>query len=278
MADLIDVENVLVSLIAAAVYLNGTGSASIANADIRVFAGWPISANLDADIAAGKINISVYSTLIERNTTRYSKDWQQQSAPVQTLTLTIAGQTVTVGGTVSTPQNVMLMVNRAPYVYAVQAGDTLTSIATALSTLVAGASNVGAVITLPGTANLSAARVGASGTSIREIRRQERVFQIVIWAPSQASRDLVAAAVDVTLAGMEFISLPDQSLGRIIYRGSPMTDGLQKVGIYRRDLNYSVEYATTQTKVDTQITQEQLNVSVQNDGSTQYTTPRITYF
>ncbi len=277
MADLVDVENALVALIAQTLYPNGTSQPSITGVPTVAYVGWPSAANLDADLAAiatgaGKIHVTVFPTAIERNTTRFPKAWQPQVAPVQTLSLSVNGQQVTVGGTVATPQNVMLMVNRSPVVYAVQATDTLTSIATALSLLVSGASSAGAVVTLPNSAVISAARVGASGTSIMEIRRQDRVFQISIWADTPANRDLTAQVVDVALATTEFLTMPDLTAARLIYRNSMVDDMVQKANLFSRNLMYSVEYATTVTQLETQITQDQLNVNVAVAGVAPYVT------
>jgi len=285
MSDLIDVQNSLVSIVAAAAYPNGTGQASVSGSPIVVYAGWPTASRLDTDLIAGKAHITVYPTLIETNKTRYSKDWQQQSINTATITAAIVGQTVVIGGAMPSPftaHNVVAMVNGLPYVYAVQAGDTLTTIAAALAALIAvgvtGTTSSGAVITMPSTANITAARVGVTGTAIREIRRQERVFQITVWANTPAQRDAIGSALDIALAATEFLTMPDGYGARMIYRNSHVTDDLQKAKLYRRDFQYSVEYATTQTEVETQITQEQLNTSVQNDGSTQYTAQRTTYF
>jgi hypothetical protein len=197
---------------------------------------------------------------MERNTTRFMQRWQDVTLPVQTLTLTVNGQQVTVGGTVKTPQNVMLMVNRAPVVYAVQPNDTLASIATALSALAGGAS-LDATITLPSNAILTAARVGASGTAVNEIRRQEKVFMITVWADTPAHRDICTQVIDVALAGIDFLVFPDTSAGRLIYKSTAVDDMVVKANLYRRDLCYSVEYGTFQTAITTQITQTQLNVS-----------------
>ncbi|MFC6520130.1 hypothetical protein ACFQAT_10455 [Undibacterium arcticum] len=139
MADLTDVGSALVALIAQTVYPNGTGQASVANTGVRIYQGWPNPQQLDADLKLGICHVSVYPRTEERNVTRYSKDWQQLSVNTPTLTLTISGQTVTVGGTVppaNNPQNVTVLANRQPYIYAVQVADTLTSIATALATLI----------------------------------------------------------------------------------------------------------------------------------------------
>jgi len=78
MADISEVLVVLAAQAAAAVYPNGTGQASVANCDIRVYPGWPNAAALDNDLLAGKVNISVYPTQSEKNTTRYERRWQTQ--------------------------------------------------------------------------------------------------------------------------------------------------------------------------------------------------------
>lgn len=275
MADVIDVQNALVALAAQFLYPNGTAQACAAGVPVRIYAGWPQANSLDSDLAAGIAHVSIYPTRIERNTTRYPKDWQTLAINAATLTLTAAGLQITVGGAMPAQffaQNVMAMVNGQPYVYATQAGDTLTSIATGLATAIAagvpGTSSAGAVITLPAGALIDAVRVGATGTSIREIRRQERVFQIIIWADTPAHRDAIAAVIDPALADMPRITLADQSAARLIYRDSPIMDGLQKEKLYRRDLHYMVEFATTQTATDAQVTQIGIAEAVQPDGAT----------
>lgn len=290
MADLVDVENALVAKIAQTLYPTGTGNPSVIATPVIIYAGWPTASRLDADLlalsqGAGKIHVTVFPTKTERNTTRYMRQWQNVTLPAPSLTLTVSGQQVTVGGTVATPQNVMLMVGYKPYVYAVQPSDTLTSIATALAALISGASaggaldtesgsalttesgsilmteSAGPVITLPTNAILTAARVGASGTAIQEIRRQERVFQITIWADTPAHRDVATQAIDVALANIEFLVFTDTSAGRLIYKSTWVDDMVSKAILYRRDLLYSVEYATTLVNTTTQITQTQLDVN-----------------
>lgn len=282
MADLVDVENELVQLIASTIYPNGTSQASVTGVPTTIYVGWPTASNLDADLAAlaiggGKMHVTVFPLDAERNTTRYPRAWQQVQAPAVTLTLTQAGQQVTVGGTVSTPQNVVLMVGYKPYVYAVQATDTLASIAASVAALISGATAAGAVITVPNSLLITAARVGAAGTNIMEVRRQERVFQITVWADTPAHRDAAAQAIDVALAQMEFITLADQTAARLIYRGSFVDDMVQKANLYRRDLRYSVEFATTVTETDTQITQTQLNTSAAVAGVLPYQPVATTY-
>jgi hypothetical protein len=283
MSDLIDVQNMLVSLVAAALYPSGTGAASVSGNPIVVYPGWPTASQLDADLLVNKAHVSIFPTDIETNKTRFSKDWVPQSLASATITATLVGQAITLAGAIPAPftaHNVAAVINGQPYVYAVQPGDTLTSIATALAALIVvgvpGTVASGSVVTLPASANVTAARVGVTGTSSRELRRQERVFQITVWSSTPAQRDVIGAALDVALAGTEVITMPDGYGARLIYRNSRVTDDLQKAKLYRRDFRYSVEYATTQTETDTQITQEQLGIALQNDGATQYAAARVT--
>ncbi|PKN07935.1 MAG: hypothetical protein CVU73_11080 [Deltaproteobacteria bacterium HGW-Deltaproteobacteria-8] len=284
MADITDVFNALVSKSAQVLYPQGTGSPSSVGVPAIVYAGWPTASTLDDDLlklskglAAGKVHVSVFASDIERNTTRYLRNWQTAIEAVQTLTAVILGQTITIGGTVATPQNVMAMVNRLPYVYPVQAGNTLSSIATGLAALIPGASSVGPVITVPSNAMLTAARVGAAGTSVMEIRRQERIMMLTVWADSPAHRDAVAQALDIALEDTAFLTMPDQTAARLLYRASHIIDDKQKARLYRRDLLYSVEYATTLVENDMQITQTQLGVSAAVAGVEPYT-PVATIF
>lgn len=271
MADVSDICDVLVGIVGGLLYPAGTSQpvaiAGISNARVNV--GWPVPDQLDTDLAnkvgttpAPICNVSVWPLPAERNTTRYL----QVSTPVvmntPTLTLTAAGQTVTVAGTIppaNNPHNAVIFVNGLPYVYAVQPTDSLTSIATALATLIAvkvpGTSSAGPVITLPTIARLGPVRIGVTGTSVVEVARQEKQFQVSIWADSPANRTAIGKLLDPALQAMTFISLPDFTGGRIRSVGSREFDSMQKQAIYRRDLIFTVEFATTQLQVGTQITQ-----------------------
>jgi hypothetical protein len=263
MADVSDIESVLVTTIAQLVYPNGTGNPSVANAPCKVYRGWPIPANLDSDLAAGKINISVFPQSVEQRTTKYPRDWQPVSIPAPALTLTASDITITVGGTPSSPLNAAALVNGKAYVYAVQPSDTLDSIATGLAALINAdttATSSGPVITIPAARQL-VARVGGVGTIIRETRRQKRGFQITFWCPNPALRDLIVPPVDAGLANIDFLSLPDGTAGRLLYERTVVSDRVERAGLYRRDLIYSVEYGTTDSQSAAQIVAELLNIT-----------------
>lgn len=277
MADLTDVENKLAEIIATVLYPTGVPggfepASPVASAPVIVYPGWPNSGTLQQDLASGKVHVSIHAMDAERNTTRYPKDWQTVTDAAPTLTAIIAAQAITIGGTVSVPQSVAVEVNGLAFVYEIQASDTLNAIAAALAALISfavpGTGSAGAVITVPSSGRIASARIAAQGVGIMETRRQERVFQITVWAPSPDLRNAVAKPVDAALSVLERFTLADQTSARLIYRGSPSTDKAQMQDCYRRDFLYSVEYATTITEVETQISVEQINLSAKVDGAT----------
>jgi hypothetical protein len=172
---------------------------------------------------------------------------------------------VTISGTVSTPQTAAVIADNKAFAYAVQAGDTLASIATALAAglVTAGiaASAAGAVVTLSSAKHI-AARVGGQGISVRELRRQIRVFQVSCWAWAYDKRDDLAKAVDAAMGANWRLTLADGTFGNATYKGSSQHDESQKQLVYRRDVLYAVEYATTQTRTDAQVLIETVNTQV----------------
>lgn len=263
MADQSEIESTLVSLITQMVYPNGTAASSVAGQPCKIYRGWPTRHNLDADVRAGITNISVFPLDAEQNLTRYPTEWQELPSPPIKLTLTVVGQTITVGGTPSCPLNAAVLVNKKAYVYPLQATDTPTSIATALAALInanTSASSSGPVITVPGATNL-ATRIGSVGSVIQEVKRQKKSFRITIWCNNPLVRDAVSKVIDPQLARLTFISLPDGSGGRIRYERSHTDDVPQKALLFRRDLVYSVEYGTTITQWAAAVVSEVINLS-----------------
>lgn len=261
MADLTDVENALVALIAGAIYPAGTGQPSAPGTPVKIYAGWPLPQQLDADLKTGACHVSVYSRPEERNTTRFTGDWQQATVNAAVMTLTAAGQAVTVGGSIppaTNPHIAVIFANGLPYAYAVLSTDTLATVATALALMIVadipGTTAAGPVITLPVGGRLGVVRVGVTGTAVRNVRTQEKLFQISIWADTPDHRTAVARAVDGILAPTVRITMPDQTTGRLTYKSTLQSDKFEKDDLYRRDILYTVEYSTTQTETATQIT------------------------
>ncbi|WP_287496907.1 hypothetical protein [Pandoraea sp. CB10b_02] len=186
MADITEVAQALVDVLAQAAYPNGTAQPSVGNCPILIYQGWPVPQQLEADLRSGKVHISVFPRPGDRVTTVMAGDgdWQEQSND------------------------------------------------------------------------------GMQGVSVREIRRQTRTFQITVWASCFERRDPVAKAIDSALASITRLSFPDGSQGVMSYANSVQDDSQQKQGIYRRDLFYAVNYATTQSETDYAIQHVQTNVSV----------------
>ena len=62
MADIVDINNALVNLIAGIVYPNGTANPSVTGQPILVYQGWPSADALANDFTANKVHISVFSS------------------------------------------------------------------------------------------------------------------------------------------------------------------------------------------------------------------------
>lgn len=252
MASLTDVMKQLAAQIAAIAYPNGTNLPSAAGIPLRIYPGWPVPNVLETDLKAGWAHISIYPHGKDRKTTRYiGRGWEPLTDPVHTVVMTVAGSVVTLSGTIS-KQNLLINLNGTSYVYAMQVTDTLTTAATALASMIPGASNAGPVITLSG-AHQVFTRVGGFGTAFKETKRQEQPVQIIIWANSPEARDAVASPIDSALSDGNSIAFTDGSAGIIQSAGSLMTDQLQKADLYRLDLFYMIDYATTQTLQATEV-------------------------
>lgn len=270
MADESDVGSALVALVAAAAYPTGTGNPSALGSPAMIQRGWPVPASLDAALAAGKITISVFSQNgSERNVTRFPTDWVTLTPAVHTLTAAVAGNTVTIGGTVASPQNVLISVGDFPatmktVVYAVQPGDSLTSIATGLAALLVAAgvaaTSSGPVVTLPATAIITT-KIGGYGTVVRELKRQERSFTVTLWCSTPAQRDVAGPVIDLALVKPENLLFADGTIGRLMYERTMILDEKETIGIYRRDIVYRVEYPTIEIAAGTEILRNIVNVT-----------------
>jgi hypothetical protein len=145
----------------------------------------------------------------------------------------------------------ILVGTRVVVAYNALPADTPTTIAAGLAGLLAAAgvpatSSVGTV-SLTGSAAYLSAQVGVSGTQAAEWRRQETQVQITFWCPSPTIRDNAAKLIEPTLAKTAFLTMPDNFQARLRYHNTLQFDQAEKVDLYRRDLIYGVEYATTDT-------------------------------
>lgn len=268
MSDLSDVENSLVTLIASTLYPSGPSNPSITGFPARVYRGWPNSDKLDLDLRAGNSHVTVIEAAgYSRLTGGYIDNTPLDVPGVPTLTATVNLNTVTIGGTAGAGQLVGLMVAGASYAYSLTGGDTLTTAATALAALVnAGplvevpgnpptwvaspqvisASSAGPVITLATTLTI-VARTGARGTSQVRPRWQCQGVKITAWTPTFTARDAICSALDAVLSNTPWLALPDNQQARLEWRNSYSDDVTQRELLWRRDLLYTAQFATSIT-------------------------------
>lgn len=263
MADMTDVADALVGIIAAAIYPNGVTQPAAGGVQAKVYQGWPEPQALKTDLAQQIAHVTVFPSANVKITTRRQAEWQLLTAPAPTISATAGSTTVALAGTVTLPQAVCLIVDGQDFAYGLQAGDTLASIATALAAMVnvrQPASAAGAVVTIPGARRL-AARVVANGTSAKEVAREQRVFLVSIWADCFDHREPLAKVITPVLADLIRLNMPDGTVATCEYAGSQQIDTEQMQGIFRRDISVSIEYGTIVTRTDNQVGIVQTNLA-----------------
>ena len=259
MADLTDVQTGLVALISQILYPNGTANPSVSGTSYKIYPGWPQPQTLDADMASGIVHVSVFAPPMSRTIPQMGNNrWQQSTVGAQTITGSVAGDVLTLSGTISTPMAALVTANGTLYSYAVQATDTLTSICTALASQIPNATSSNATLTVPNAWQLSVA-FSVGSTAIKEVGRQQQLFQVSVWAPTPGARQTAAIAIDPLLRDQIRIALPDNTWCQIRARSMADTDANQKPALFIRHLHYECEYATivsqaTQTVAGQQIT------------------------
>ena len=248
MSDLSQVRDTIAANLNTPVYPNGTGMPSIAGVPVTINSGWPIRTNLDKQLQMGNAMVSVYPVNQERVMTKFERQYESNTftPPTLILTVNLLTYTVTITGTVTVPQAVMIIVNGTGYGYLVLSSDTLSTIATHTAALIPGATATGNVIHLSQSYSIIA-RVSSNWTASQEIARVDRVFMISIWAPTENIRFLLGNAIDIYMKENYRIPMPDNYFAQVFYHNTDDTDMLDKSLIYRRDLFYTIQYATTIT-------------------------------
>ena len=251
MADQSDVETQLAAIVAAALYPNGLDLPSAPGSPCRVYRGWPNPAALDADLKAGRINVSIFpGEASPRLAPAYPGEWQT-IATLPTLTTSVNNLTVSFAGNAAEGQVAGILLDGKPYVYRVVAPDTAAHVAANLAAAIRAdriVNNSAATLTIPGARDLLA-RVVCDQPATRELRRQTQNFRVTCWCPTPVTRDAAAAMIDAVLAATNFLTLPDRSKARLLFAGGTVADRSEQANLFRRDLLYNVEYATTSSAI-----------------------------
>ncbi len=252
MADQSDVETALAAIVAGVLYPQGADGASAAGAACRIHRGWPDAATLDADLLAGRVTVTVAGDArAQRTTTRYPDEWRAQRFVAPGLQVSVGGNAATFSGDAGPGQLAGVLAEQVAAVHRTVVGDTAQTVAAAIAAALAAvpgplsATAAQGTTVVVGGASAVVARALADQPSIRETRRQRQAFRVACWCPDPTTRDTVAAAIDSALATYDFLGLPDGMAGRLLYLASTATDRVQDAALYRRDLIYTVEYATT---------------------------------
>jgi hypothetical protein len=247
-----DVENALLTELIGITYPNGTTSASILGGLVRLYRGWPVGMSLNADIAAGTTNVSVFSVPGSgRNTTRWGI--QTSILPIApSLTVSVDGTAATFAGAAVVGEIAGILADGVAYVYVIQIGDSPALVAANLCGLISAKRPClvsGSTVTVPGAIQF-VARTASQAAGLQEWSRQEQGFRISVWAPAPALRDQLCSAFCSALAPIAFLTLADGTAGRIRYRNGSSFDDGRDSSTYRRDLIYDVEYPTTTNIVE----------------------------
>ncbi|KHJ66601.1 hypothetical protein QU24_18595 [Pantoea rodasii] len=103
-----------------------------------------------------------------------------------------------------------------------------------------------------------------TGIAVRELRRQIKDFQVTVWAPSPQLRNTIGTAIDAALSEHCHIDLGDGAPAQMFYTRQFDSDSAENWHVYRRDLIFSVNFATTQTIRAPEVTNITVNLNGHN--------------
>lgn len=255
MADEADVRLALATLVQSVIYPTGPSNPSAVPGfagKIWIYPDWPAPGTIEAKVplsaspSIGDVVVAAFDLPDAVDTTRFPVQDQGSTTSPITLGWSVSGSIATVTGTVSIPQNIGLVLLGQSFLYSVQSGDTLSTIASAIAALVnpvTPASAPGAAISIPAGGAIQG-RVGGIAATMREVGRQKQTFQVQIWAPNEAIRQAVAKTIKPFLDDQRRIVLADGSVA-MMPAGQAMTlQDILKVGVSCSAIRYRIEYAT----------------------------------
>ncbi len=255
MADLSDVEAALVAAIQGAGAVGPGVFPLLGGVAVRVYRGTPEVNALRQDAGSAIVDITVFPVPdATRNTTRWGC-LMMTSSVAAGLSVITSGQTAIFSGVAVAGELAGVLVDGQPYVYQAQAGDSADLVASALGDDVRATQIAwvqGPSLTVPGAINFVGRTAGVA-TVFEECGRQEQDFRLSVFAPAPALRDAVCRALGSALSLIAFLTLADGTSARLRYAKTASFDNDQVASIYRRDLIYQVEYATTATLVTPQM-------------------------
>lgn len=257
MADLSDLTAYLAGVAAAAVYPNGILQPSVAAMDVRIFEGWPQAEKLDRDVSGlnddgtARTNgpaaqVSIYPMPGTGNSVFQIQDRDYVVTPVSLgMAVSVVGNVISVVGQPNAGEFLTLVCDDAVILSRGGASTAALLAALAADAIAAGyaATSDATSLTVPFGHEL-VVRQGGKAKMGRVINRQCQLIMISVWAPNRIARAQLAAAIDELVKEKVRISLPDTSQAIVKYNRTNVSDEMQTVTVYRRDLIFDVEYAT----------------------------------
>lgn len=249
MADQADIEQAFADAATNALYPQGSATPSVPGPACQIHRGWPGPAMLAAALAAGHIVVAILPVEGSlRALSGFPEIWVPGAHIAPTMFATVTAEIVALTGVAEAGQLAGILVDGRAFVTRTEEDDTAEQVAARLGAIIRPlrpAHVLGAHVALPGAGQL-VARVVADQPATRELRRQTQNFRLACFCPSPASRDATAKAIDGALAGRRFLALADGSAARFLLADGASLDEGGNAGLYRRDLIYSAEYATTE--------------------------------
>lgn len=247
MASTDDVVRYLARRISEVIYPGGCRLPGIVNASVKIYPGWPIPGTLQQDIDNGGVHISVWPLPTERKLdTALGRPIRILAKGEPALQFTVNGSIISVSGVASALTNVWVSLNGKAFTFQFRAGTTAEQAIYALSAELPKSFTVLSSFCILMAEHLSVS-VTTAGTAVKELRRQIKDFQITVWAPAPGLRERIGTAIDTALSEQCHIDLNDGAPAHLLYARQFDSDRSENWHVYRRDLVFSVNFATTQS-------------------------------
>ena len=258
MADIVSVSRAIVAQMAAIVYPNGKGVASVTGRPTKIFRGWITQGDYEGADCSLRRGVD-FVTVVDlqggwrRIDEPLGRPWKQGETIPATVGIDVAEVMAAVSIQPDTvPSGIVglrirsngnVIEDRAVAAYAVQATDTEATIAAALAAQIPGATASGASVAVPEAVAMEGAVAGYSN-AVRVARRQQQLFQVTIWSASPDARDALGTALNNGMAFIDFLTDANGSTFQIETRGDWNNDAAQNNGIYMRPCRYVATYDT----------------------------------
>lgn len=253
----------------------------------KVYLGWPKPEVLLADLR--KSPVKAHVSLYAKEPARLAPEiYLGEAATViipPTETVSVVSGSATLGGTLTSGDNIFLVVNGFAFGETVQVGQTLADIATLLADAITtffsssiSAVAVGAVITLTGTVYSFSGAAFGQGQVCYVTGRYNRELQISVWAADNEDRQKLTQAILILIGATNFIALSDMSLARIRFSSDQPTDSGMPSGVMRHDINVFTEYISFREELKATVAWITLQLRTMVCGSVGWTTANTNPF